>query len=48
MDKPETKIGPRCQELDVTRQTLYRQLALDESLQEHGPKLMRRSTRHGT
>lgn len=42
MGKPETKIGPLCRELGVTRQTLYRHVAPDGSLREHGAKLLGR------
>jgi DNA invertase Pin-like site-specific DNA recombinase len=40
MGKPETKIAPLCRELGVTRQTLYRHVAPDGSLREHGTKLL--------
>ena len=40
MGKPETKIAPLCQELGITRQTLYRHVAPDGSLRDHGAKLL--------
>ena len=40
MGKPETKIGPLCRELGITRQTLYRHVAPDGSLRELGAKLL--------
>jgi hypothetical protein len=40
MGKPETKIGPPSRELGATRQALYRHLAPDGSLREHGAKLL--------
>ena len=42
MGKPETKIGPLCRELGITRQTLYRHVAPDGSLRQHGAKLLGR------
>ncbi|HYZ21902.1 MAG TPA: recombinase family protein [Rhodopila sp.] len=42
MGKPETKIGPLCRELGVSRQTLYRHVAPDGALREHGAKLLGR------
>lgn len=42
MGKPETKIAPLCRELGITRQTLYRHVAPDGSLREHGTKLLGR------
>lgn len=42
MGKPETKIGPLCRELGITRQTLYRHVAPDGSLREYGTKLLGR------
>ena len=38
MGKPVTKIAPLCRELGITRQTLYRHVAPDGSLREHGTK----------
>jgi DNA invertase Pin-like site-specific DNA recombinase len=38
--QPETKIAPLCRELGITRQTLYRHVAPDGSLREHGTKLL--------
>lgn len=40
MGKPETKVGTLCRELGITRQTLYRHVAPDGSLREHGRKLL--------
>ncbi len=40
MGKPETKIAPLCRELGVSRQTLYRHVAPDGALREHGAKLL--------
>lgn len=40
--QPETKIGPLCRELGITRQTLYWHVAPDGSLREHGTKLLGR------
>lgn len=40
MGKAETKVGPLCRELGITRQTLYRHVAPDGSLREHGLKLL--------
>lgn len=40
MNQPETVIGNLCKELGVTRTTLYRHLAPDGSLREHGKKLL--------
>jgi DNA invertase Pin-like site-specific DNA recombinase len=40
MGKPETKVEPLCRELGITRQTLYRHVAPDGSLREHGLKLL--------
>ena len=42
MGKPETRVGELCQELGITRQTLYRHVAPDGSLREHGAKLLER------
>jgi DNA invertase Pin-like site-specific DNA recombinase len=42
MGQPETKIAPLCRELGITRQTLYRHVAPDGSLREHGAKLLGR------
>lgn len=42
MGKAETKIGPLCRELGITRQTLYRHVAPDGSLRQHGAKLLGR------
>jgi DNA invertase Pin-like site-specific DNA recombinase len=40
MGQPETKVGDLCQELGVTRQTLYRHVGPDGSLREDGRKLL--------
>jgi len=40
MGKPETKVGELCQELGVTRQTLYRHIGPDGSLREDGKKIL--------
>ncbi len=42
MGKPETKVGELCQELSITRQTLYRHVAPDGALREDGKKLLER------
>jgi DNA invertase Pin-like site-specific DNA recombinase len=42
MGQPETKIGPLCRELGISRQTLYRHVAPDGTLREHGSKLLGR------
>jgi DNA invertase Pin-like site-specific DNA recombinase len=44
MGKPETKIGPLCRELGISRQTLYRHVSPDGALREHGTKLLSRRT----
>jgi DNA invertase Pin-like site-specific DNA recombinase len=43
MGQPETKVGELCQELGVTRQTLYRHVASDGALRPDGKKLLGRS-----
>ena len=40
MSDPETNVGELCQELGITRQTLYRHVAPDGSLREDGQKLL--------
>jgi len=40
MGKPETKISELCQELGITRPTLYRYVAPDGSLREHGKRVL--------
>jgi len=40
MGRPETKVGVLCNELGITRQTLYRHVAPDGSLREDGEKLL--------
>ncbi|MBX9620657.1 MAG: recombinase family protein [Alphaproteobacteria bacterium] len=42
MGQPETKIGPLCKELGVTRQTLYRHVCPKGTLRSDGEKLLRR------
>lgn len=36
----ETKIGPLCEELGITKQTLYRHVAPTGELREDGKKLL--------
>lgn len=45
MGQPETKVGNLCQELGISRQTLYRHVAPDGSLRDDGRKLL--TTRKG-
>ena len=40
MGKPETKVGDLCQELNITRQTLYRHLSPAGELRADGTKLL--------
>jgi DNA invertase Pin-like site-specific DNA recombinase len=40
MGKPETHVGDLCQELGISRQTLYRHVAPDGTLREDGRKLL--------
>lgn len=40
MGNRETNIGDLCKELGITRQTLYRHVAPDGTLREHGTKLL--------
>ena len=40
LGKVETKIGPLCKELGITKQTLYRHLAPNGELREDGKKLL--------
>lgn len=42
MGKPETKIGPLCKELGITRQSLYRHVCPEGTLREDGEKLLRK------
>jgi len=44
MGKPETRISLLCRELGISRQTLYRHVAPDGSLRDHGAKLLGRRT----
>lgn len=45
MGKPETEVGELCQELGVTRQTLYRHVGPDGTLREDGRKVLERRRR---
>lgn len=38
--QPETKVGELCQELDITRQTLYRHISPTGELRPDGSKLL--------
>lgn len=40
MGRSETKVGELCQELGITRQTLYRHIAPDGSLRDDGKKIL--------
>ncbi|MBH9387755.1 Hin recombinase, partial [Pseudomonas aeruginosa] len=42
MGQPETKVGDLCQELGVTRQTLYRHVSPKGELRPDGEKLLSR------
>jgi DNA invertase Pin-like site-specific DNA recombinase len=42
MGKPETNVGELCEELDITRQTLYRHVGPDGAIREDGKKLLGR------
>jgi DNA invertase Pin-like site-specific DNA recombinase len=42
MGKPETNVGALCEELSITRQTLYRHVGPDGSLRADGKKLLER------
>jgi DNA invertase Pin-like site-specific DNA recombinase len=42
MGKPETNVSELCEELSITRQTLYRHVAPDGSLRADGKKLLER------
>lgn len=44
MGKPETIVGDLCEELGVTRQTLYRHVAPDGTLRKDGKKLLKEVT----
>ena len=44
MGQPETKVGDLCQELGITRQTLYRHVCPKGTLREDGQKLLKRAT----
>ncbi len=43
MGQPETKVGELCQELGVTRQTLYRHLSPQGELRPDGVRLLARA-----
>jgi DNA invertase Pin-like site-specific DNA recombinase len=43
MGQPETKIGALCQELGITRQTLYRHVSPKGELRPDGAKLLART-----
>lgn len=43
MGQPETKVGDLCQELGITRQTLYRHIAPTGTLRADGQKLLDRT-----
>jgi DNA invertase Pin-like site-specific DNA recombinase len=43
MGQPETKVGDLCQELGVTRQTLYRHVSPHGELRQDGVKLLNRN-----
>ena len=43
MGQPETKIGDLCQELGITRQTLYRHISPTGALRADGQKLLDRT-----
>jgi transposase-like protein len=40
MGQPDTNVGALCRELGVTRQTLYRHVAPDETLRDDGRRLL--------
>jgi AcrR family transcriptional regulator len=40
MGQPETKVGDLCQELGITRQTLYRHISPKGELRSDGEKLL--------
>ncbi|KXK48018.1 hypothetical protein [Nitrosomonas eutropha] len=40
MGQPETKVSDLCQELGITRQTLYRHLSPKGGLREDGKRLL--------
>lgn len=45
MGQPETKVGDLCQELGITRQTLYRHISPEGELRPDGAKLLARAWR---
>ena len=45
MGKPEARVGDLCQELGITRQTLYRHLSPQGELRPEGMKLLARTWR---
>lgn len=42
MGQPETKVGDLCQELGITRQTLYRHISPKGELRPDGERLLSR------
>ena len=46
MGKPETRIGDLCQELGITRQTLYRHVSPTGELRDDGRRLLAKGKRH--
>ena len=45
MGKPETVVGELCEELKISRQTLYRHVGPDGKLRDDGKKLLNRSAK---
>lgn len=43
MGQPETKVSDLCEELDITRQTLYRHVSPKGELRRDGAKLLERA-----
>jgi DNA-binding phage protein len=41
MGKPETKVSQLCEEIKISRQTLYRHVSSDGSLRSDGEKLLK-------
>jgi hypothetical protein len=41
MGQPETKVGDLCQELGITRQTLYRHVSPKGALRADGKKVLK-------
>jgi len=44
MGQPETKVGDLCEELGITRQTLYRHVSPQGELRPDGVKLLSRGS----